>query len=282
MISADVILDSLSPDNHRLTTMRVRCPRFIWDEVLTHRAFSRNASSLRAVPTKRLIEDVKAQLAEPVEWSKNKPGMIGGDLMNLTGTSAAQDVWRAAAQFAIMEAGSLAAMGVHKQIANRLLMPFAHVNGLITATEWDNFFTLRRHWAADPTVAALAEALWTAQQASTPNLLRPGQWHLPFVRDQDWNTLTDDYKPFRTMIQISVARCARISYQSNATGKDSTTTEDLILAAKLLNSQPMHASPAEHQATPDQWDEEDHIWRDGDRHGNFKGWVQYRKTLAMD
>ena len=49
--SVRVLLDSVSPGGVRLVTMEARYPRFIHSEILTHRMFSRNAASSRALPT---------------------------------------------------------------------------------------------------------------------------------------------------------------------------------------------------------------------------------------
>lgn len=288
MISAEVICDSISPAGIRLTTFKLRYPKFIHGEFMTHRVISRNASSSRAVPTAKLIEEVREDSlrVNPIFWGKNQKGMQASEELDntekvfvnpympygekLTALVCAKVTWEYAAQTAADLAQELLEVGTHKQIVNRLLEPFSHINVVATATEWDNFFGLRLHKDAQPEMRALAIAMWEARKASTPKLLKPGEWHLPFV---DF----DPYEiPIDCSIKVSVARCARVSYESFETGKRSTVEEDLALCARLIWAQPLHASPTEHQAMPDasldapffpyQW-------------GNFVGWRQYRKML---
>lgn len=298
-ISAEIIADSISPEGIRLTTMQLRYPRFIHAEFMTHRVFSRNASSSRAIPIKRLIEDVERDPAMPVFWGKNQKGMqaqednrdmnvrYDGLLYDVIGDDPRwpEEAWREACQMAIRFASALHRAGYHKQIVNRLLEPFAHINVVVTATEWANFYALRRHPDAQPEMKALADAMWEAQQASEPTPLSPGQWHLPYVTEDDWveinagGVVTEDQ--VKTTIKISVARCARVSYLTHD-GRRPTIEEDLALYERLIGSYPMHASPAEHQATPDKPAPAEDLWRTWQRahqHGNFWGWIQYRKTL---
>jgi thymidylate synthase ThyX len=294
MIEAAIICDSVSEQGKRLTTFQLRYPRFIHAEFMTHRVISRNASSSRAVPTAKLIEEVRSDAlrAAPIFWGKNQKGMQAAeelsdeptytiinqrneqiiDLFKLSPKELAQDSWRRAAQWAAEFAEQMELVGAHKQIVNRILEPFTHINVVATATEWDNFFGLRLDAGAQPEMKALAVAMWEARQKSIPLQLRSGEWHLPFI-DHIFSTQNADHKP-ALLLKISVARCARVSYTSFETGKQSTLEEDLALYDRLLTSQPLHASPAEHQATPDtytpcypqQW-------------GNFVGWRQYRKML---
>lgn len=289
MIKAEVICDSVSEQSKRLTTFKLRYPKFIHGEFMTHRAVSRNASSSRAIPTSKLIEEVRSDAlrAGPVFWGKNQKGMQAAEELEIGPKKLAKEVWQAAAWYASNYANELVSLGVHKQIVNRLLEPFSHINVVATATEWDNFFGLRLHKDAQPEMRALAIAMWEARKASTPQFLKPGQWHLPFVPDQVGNcgqsfletTVLDE------AIKISVARCARVSYESFETGRRSEIWEDLKLYDRLLGAQPLHASPAEHQATPDIKNTTYHEvdpYRNMHEHGNFVGWRQFRKMLPNE
>lgn len=321
MISAEVICDSISAEGHRLTTFKLRYPKFIHGEVKTHRIIragneggywtleqevglmddpnlSRNASSSRAIPTAKLIEEVRfeALRASPVWWGKNQPGMQAAEELTSGEMKIAQRTWASAANFAADMAQAMLHVGVHKQIVNRLLEPFSHINVVASATEWDNFFGLRLHKDAQPEMRQLARQMWAARQASTPQLLLPGQWHLPFVK---WELVKGEQKFFETTLleeakKISVARCARTSYE---TGRRSEIWEDISLFDRLVGTQPLHASPAEHQASPDspnmgamrlveggdkmkfKASKEVRSWSNIKEHGNFKGWRQFRKTL---
>lgn len=313
MIKAEVICDSISEQGKRLTTYRLRYPRFIHAEFMTHRVISRNASSSRALPVAKLLEEVttKELRAAPVFWGGERKGMQVGAELEGVYLKDAQYQWGMAAHQAAEWARAMIDTGVHKSIINRILEPFSHINVVATATEWDNFFGLRLDAAAEPTMKALAVAMWEAREASTPNLLKPGEWHLPFIKNgfkDSIETIKQAYKLsaevedeegkqrvyLNALIKISIARCARVSYQSFDTGRQSTIEEDFALCDRLLGAQPLHASPAEHQATPDVPKYEH--WRDSDgsgasdkvqvgwmadvQHGNFVGWCQYRKMLA--
>jgi len=290
---AEIVADSISPMGDRLTTFRLRYPKFIHGELMTHRRFSRNASSSRAVPTARLLEEVRdpERRATFVHWGKEQKGM-GADTQ-LTGDDfeTARAAWDSAAQFSARMAHEMVLVGASKQLVNRLLEPFSHINVVVTATEYMNFFGLRLDKAAQPEMRHLAHMMWVAYGESKPVDLKPGQWHLPFLGDEVIELLTrDEGENIKLAIKVSVARCARVSYQSFETGKRSTIEEDLRLYDRLVGSQPVHASPAEHQATPDEcvavigepdkfkcWNEQ--TWMNAHQHGNFKGWRQYRKML---
>lgn len=330
MIDAHIVCDSVSPQETRLTTFRLRYPKFIHGEFMTHRVVSRNASSSRAIPTAKLIEEVRSDAlrAAPVFWGKNQKGMQAAEelpnqpddqvcvherhlqpktfhdpLIFMSERRAAQMIWRGAALIAAEQADQMVKIGAHKQIVNRLLEPFSHINVVVSATEWDNFFGLRLHRDAQPEMRALAIAMWEAMKASTPKLLQPSEWHTPFADYTDgWTGKqcqqcgghgenpsqefgrqactgcggTGEGYDDKQVIKVSVARCARVSYESFETGKRSTVEEDLKLYDRLLSAQPLHASPAEHQATP--------IGPGSGTYdtylcGNFHGWKQYRKML---
>lgn len=285
MISAEVILDSISPNAKRLTTIKCIYPWFIHGEVMTHRVFSRNASSNRAVPTAKLLAEVRDPKlrAVPSFSVVNAPGMQGGRPTTEQERLVFISQWHDAALAAADAAEEMSILAA-KQDVNRLLMPFTHARVLISATEWDNFFGLRLDKNAQPEARMLAQVIWVAMKKSSPLVLTPGRdWHLPYILAQD----AEGDWPLERLIKVSVARCARVSYESFETGKLSTIDEDLRLYDRLMGAQPLHASPAEHQATPDTWHgpkgaEEGYWpahWGNPEQHGNFKGWRQYRKML---
>lgn len=247
-IEAKIVAHSSHPGCPDLITVQARYPRFIHSELMTHRAFSRSASSSRAVPIERMIQDVLDDPAMPVEWGSNKAGMQAG--AEIENTIAARTEWRNVAYSAIIAAGELSRLGLHKQIVNRILEPFAHISVVITATDWQNFFDLRCHPAADPTMRALAEAIRTVINASTPTPLG----------------IDDFHKPYGGTLRQSAARCARVSYL-NHDGSNPDPEKDDDLADKLEEEK--HMSPFEHQATP----------MPGDRHANLNGWISYRSMM---
>lgn len=295
MIGVEVIADSKSEDNVRLTTLKLRYPRFIHAEFMTHRVFSRNASSSRAIPTKKLIEEASdpGLRAVPLFWGKNQPGMQADEELAGNELLSVQRQWEIAAELMADRAESLLLMGAHKQIANRILEPFTHINVVVTSTKWANFFALRLHPDAQPEMRALAQAMLNALKASTPKVLKQDEWHLPFIREEDHEAIeghllqefgflrSSDSERLDLARKVSVARCARVSYRSFETQRDSTIGEDLELYDRLLAQQPIHASPAEHQATPDRLLSMGG-WVFPHLHGNLEGWLQYRKMLPNE
>ena len=325
-ISAKIICDSISLDGIRLTTMQLRYPRFIHAEELTHRIvsttsemieiiypdgvmydrnLSRNASSSRAIPVSKLIEDNERDPVYPSFWGSNKPGMQAGEecnnLVNVfvdheTGSInlSREQAWDFGRNEMIRLAKAFADAGYHKQIVNRLLEPFSHINVLVTATNYENFYALRRHPDAQPEIHELADRMFEAQQASTPVPLEQGQWHIPYVDEWDWCG-KDPILTEEQAIKISVARCARVSYLTHE-GKKPDIEADLKLYDRLVGSTPLHASPCEHQATPDILHKvststlidgkvvggSELKWENPHQHGNLTGWIQYRKTLPNE
>lgn len=265
MISAEIVEDSVNADGHRLTTMKLCYPRFIHAEFMTHRVFSRNASSSRAVPVQRVLTAVDDEMAEPVAWGRNQPGMQSRVPLDDNDRKAAQAVWRIAGRNAIRASQHLSEIGCHKQIANRVTEPWQKIDVVVTASEWDNFFALRCHPDADPTMAELA---WTMAHVyyrdPRPRQCHGDRWlHLPFVGEEERSSSVDE----RILLSASVARCARVSYR-NHDGSSVDIEKDVKLAEDLRESG--HWSPFEHQA----------MASPGTRSGNFRGWIQYRQTFG--
>ena len=277
LISATVLADSFSPAGVRLTTMELVYPRFIHSELMTHRVFSRNASSSRAIPTKRAIRMIREHPAVPASWRMNQPGMQGYEVASDEVIAKAQGIWIEAMEAAIIYAEAMDELGIHKQVVNRITEPYAHIKVVLTSVYWDNWNGLRNHVMADPTIAALAEAIWAAREASDPTRLAMGEWHLPYVTQAELAV-----HGIHTAKKISAARCARVSY-NNHDGSKTKVEDDVALHDRLLVDQPIHASPAEHQATPDMIYkvtlESRPVWEKPHLHGNLPGFIQYRKTL---
>jgi hypothetical protein len=253
---ARILADSVSPVGVRLTSFLVRFPRFILAEVNTHRMLSRNFESSRAVPVAKRIEAVRANPFVPEAFGSARKGMQAGGPLEGQERDRALDAWMDACRDALNAAERLAALGVHKQLANRVLEPFSFVSGIITATEWDNFFALRLHPDAQPEFQRLARLMRDAMDRSLPARLGYGEWHLPFGEDGDW--------------RVSAGRCARVSYLTHDGVRDPDA--DTALTFRLIASG--HMSPLEHPATP-QPDET--LF-----YGNFRGWKQARKFVPNE
>jgi thymidylate synthase ThyX len=270
-LSAKIIKDSLAPDGCRLTTFVLRYHRMVHAELMTHRAFSRNSSSSRAIPVKRMIEWVKEDPAVPVEWGKNQSGMQARELLSPEDAAKAELVWLEARDLMITKTQELIDLNVHKQIANRLLEPWHHISVIVTATSYANWFGLRYHPDAQPEIRDLAKLMAVAYLESNPRQVVYGQWHLPFVTIHELATLSVEEQ-----IKLSVARCARVSF-NNHDGTASDPVKDVELHDKLAVQNPLHASPAEHQGTPISSGEDRALC------GNFgRSWKQYRKTLPNE
>jgi thymidylate synthase ThyX len=272
MTKAKIILDSIAPSNVRLTTFQLTFPRFILPEFNTHRMFSRNASSSRAIPVKKQIDTVRNNPFVPLCFNKNAKGMQGGEAVDATDQETASKLWLEAGNAMCDFAEKLVDLGISKQYANRLLEPFVWTTVVCSATEWANFFALRYHPMAQPEICELAKQMWEVYSASSPKYLQDGDWHLPFVNEFDL-VASPTRLTYQQAIKMSVARCARVSYLTHE-GKPPSMEEDFALYERLLGSTPIHASPAEHQAQAST--------NPFKVSGNFRGWTQYRKTLESE
>ena len=289
---AKVLADSVSPAGHRLTTLEATFPRFVLAEFNTHRVFSRNSASSRAIPIFKQLRRVLEQPYVPIEFGANQPGMQAGAPLEGGARLAAEGKWLGARDDAVRRVLALVTgpdelapdedllaglarieqsykgeqrpagwLNVHKQVANRLLEPFMWHTVIVTATEWDNFFNLRCHADAQPEIRRIATAMRDAREASQPQELGDDEWHLPLVRPED----REQVDSLADLLKVSAGRCARVSYLTHAGKRD--LAADIELHDRLLESG--HMSPLEHPARPteDEWC------------GNFRGWRPYRKDV---
>lgn len=264
--TAEVIADSLNCiTGDRLTTMVVKFHRFILPEFNTHRMFSKNASSSRAIPVNRLINNVIADNVYPLHWGKNQKGMQAERELDEHEIADAVFAWQTARDTAIHTARYLTDLGVHKQVVNRLLEPFSTVTMIVSATEWDNFFKQRKHKDAQPEIQALAFKMSAVYESSSPDVLKPGDWHIPFV-----NPLVDICGSLMPKLKIAAGRAARVSYLTHKGIRD--ISEDMRLHDDLLVADPKHLSPFEHQAI---------TLPESTRVGNFTGFKQYRRFIEL-
>lgn len=279
--SVKVLADSVAPCGKRLTTWECTYPRIIHSEIMTHRALSRNSASSRAIPTEKLIQRVLDDPFVPIYIGKNQKGMQAGGELEEEARRAALEAWLLTRDSAVAGARRLAALGTHKQLANRLIEPWMWITVIISATETDNFFGLRDHEAAEPHFQMLAREMRRTRNESTPRVLSAGEWHLPMVSVEDraavWTACTgkevpkDEAEAARAfsdhlssravdstldivqenLIKVSVGRLARVSYLTHDGRRD--VKEDVRLHDDLMAKQPLHASPAEHVAQALDW-----------------------------
>jgi len=294
-----VLLDSVNPWGDRLTTFILRYPRFIHSEMMTHRALSRNAASSRAIPTHRMIANLRERGAVPEFWGSTKPGMQSGDQLEGESLEVCKQVWETAKKKAINASEVLVDRGLHKSLANRIIEPWVPYTAMFSGTDWVHFFRLRAHPQAQPEFQVLAYRMLNAYLKSVPQELPWGGWHIPFGdrMDPEWS--------LERRLQVAVARCARTSYETF--DGEINLDKDLALYNSLMTEDPMHASPAEHVARA-----EKHLWLQGNdteidvaqmyhdgvpdgsriipipytrylvHQGNYLGFTQYRKLQPRE
>ena len=303
-MEAQIVKDSINTVNHsRLTSFLVTFPRMINAEVLRHRMLSFNSASSRAIPLKRTLEMVREDPAMPVFWGKNKAGMSADeelddneqikivsaelqrvddclsaawDSYEMSKLQVAKQLWVSAGRSMSAVAGVLNELGLHKQIANRILEPWMNITLLITGTEWENFFKLRANPSAQPEFQELANRMLTAYNFSTPVPMEPitleqvgnlNLWehhsHIPF--DQHRSGVTN----IEQLLKVSIARNARLSYLTH--DGDIRLEDDLALFERLESNG--HWSPFEHTAVAVDC---------AQFFGNLKGWFPYRKLYLNE
>lgn len=298
-VEAQVLLDSVNPWGERLTTFILRYPRFIHSEMMTHRALSRNAASSRAIPTRRMIANVRERGAVPEFWGSTKAGMQSGDQLEGESLEVCKRAWESAKEKAIYAAEFMVDRGLHKSLANRVIEPWVPYTALFSGTDWAHFFRLRAHVKAQPEFQVLAYRMLDAYLKSVPQELAWGKWHIPFGgrMDPEWS--------LERKLQVAIARCARTSYETF--DGEINLEKDLALYNSLMTEDPMHASPAEHVARA-----EKHLWLRGNdteldidlladdsgpndarkipipytrylaHQGNYLGFTQYRKLQPRE
>lgn len=256
----------------RLTTIEVTFHRFVLAEFNTHRAFSRNSASSRAIPVKKQLERIIDSPAFPISWPREIPGMQGGTELEGLDLEDAQALFTALHKSvtdlitAYVDAHPDPEHRLHKSVLNRPLETFMWHTVVVTATEWDNFFGLRCSPMAQPEIRVAAEMMREVYHASVPTPRSVGEWHLPYVTSEE-----RDQVPERELRKISVVRCARVS--SLHAGDVADREKDYRLFDSLTGAVPPHASPLEHVATPCDGSE---AGDDLPAHGNFSKWHQLR------
>lgn len=290
----EVLADSIGPCEIRLTTVRYRAPRFILAQINTHRQFSRNAASSRALSTEKILQSTTIEPA----WRYRAKGMQPAGPMDERDAWFAERCWRDALGDSIQAVKDLLTVNCAKEIVNRLLEPFMWVEGVISSTSWDNFLVLRAsdengETEAQHEIQVLADLIRDVLAQSTPQRLQTGQWHLPYHDPERDKDLSEEQQR-----RVCVARLARATTYANT--KEYSHKRDLRLFDRLVKP-PIHASPLEHiaQATrPSKvvneiacWAEEqgfrphvigrvdnDHVWI-AEKSGNFDGWRQFREVV---
>lgn len=280
MNEAKIIADSISPQGIRLTTMQVTFHRFVLAEFNTHRVFSRNSASSRAIPIQKQIENLvsfnedegvlETNIAYPVEFGTNKPGMQAGEPLSGTELDYAMGHWFDATTESIYNIANLVNLNVHKQVANRLLEPFMWHTVIVTSVDYENFFKQRCSPLAQPEIRVAAEMMEKVYRESKPVYIDYNNWHLPYLSVDEILQLIDSQpNGIELAMKISAARCARVSYLTQEGTRD--FDKDLELYERLVTADPPHWSPLEHVATP--------YTETLSPYGNF---IEFKKEGAFD
>ncbi len=264
---AEIIADSHNLTGDRLTTFVLTYHRMIHSEFMTHRMLSKNSSSSRAIPVEKMIKLVESQEVYPLHWGKNQKGMSAQIEVTEAEMQAAAVVWKEARLDAIHHARRLIDIGIHKQVVNRLLEPFSTITVICSGTEYQNFFEQRCHPDAQPEIQALANKMKSAYDASQPQQLAQGQWHLPLIKAEDIDEVSDIHE----LIKVAVGRCARVSYLNHDGVRN--LADDVKLHDRLLASKPAHLSPFEHVAM---------ALPNSEKRANFTGFQAYRFDLERN
>lgn len=303
-ITAEIIADSITEKGDRLTSFIVVVPRIVLAEFNTHRTLSRNSASSRAIPFATMVQKVQEEPFIPIKWQEDHKGMQGTKYLSGRNVALADGRWLAARDAAVQQATFLNKnIGVTKQFCNRLLEPFLYHTIIVTASDWENFFALRAHEAAEIHIQNLAFKMLDEYNKSTPSKLDPGQWHIPFGSKIDKHLLTVAHSEItgktagswskeleqKLKVKVATARCARVSYL-NYEGEDDYL-KDIKLHDRLSGMG--HFSPFEHCAkvmTDSEYYGHHLVQGNGDPfdengeeffgiNGNFRGFIQYRKTF---
>lgn len=291
---AKILADSRAPSGHRLTSLQITLPRIVLAEFNTHRVFSRNSASSRAIPVEKMLKKVQEDPFIPIYWGKNQKGMQAEEELDGPAIEGLKALWLTEAHNAMWTAKEMMGIGVHKQITNRLLEPWLWHTVVVTSSEWENWTGLRRDKNAQPEIRKAADMIEECRANSQPKELGYGQWHLPYVPDLE-KLLSENYT-MQEIARVSCARAGRVSYETQEGTRD--VKKDFEMADRLQG--PGHMSPFEHAARPMSLEELQLFERpatkvvnvDGNLFievdtdgpptyycGNVNGFVQYRKLI---
>lgn len=306
-ITAKPLAAAINPDTGTtLYALQCRYPRIIHAEVMTHRVFSRNASSSRAIPIASML--AREEMFVP-KFKHNKPGMQPAEFLSSADQKIAEEIWIEMADFVMKRCQILAdkrGLNIAKQWVNRPLEWFGYIDVVITSTDWANWDYLRDHGDAQDEVCVLARRIGEARKLIVPKTLKPGEWMLPYIREEDIDQiefLCDSkrrsplpveldmlkhmfgsqtravraMKPSdKLLLAMSAARCCRVSYAKHD-GEPSSLREDVERCISLVREHnPVHASPFEHQAS---------VWQPGyhrEMRSNFRNFLQLRKLIPFE
>lgn len=202
----------------------------------------------------------------PIHWGATQAGMQADLELDEESKELCVAEWLRARDNAVESASKLLDLGLHKQVANRLLEPFLWHTAIMTSTElgWQNYFNQRCSPLAQPEMEASANAIREVYESSTP---KRRDTHTPYVTDDE----LDSWGPY-IAVPVSVARSARVSYKTFDGQVDPDA--DLVLFDKLMSASPKHWAPSEHVAF-------DTLYFEDIVRGPYDGWTPLRHSVFM-
>lgn len=294
-VDVKLLQHSYSPDGISMYSFEVEIPRIILAEWNTHGMLNTNAQSSRAVPTKKLIEEVRRNPYMPSHWGKNQKGMQAYEEQDSPVNNMPKEAfWDICVHSACDNAQAIEEAGYHKQIANRIIEPYSHTKLVVSGTEWNNFFNLRIHKDAEPNIREMAIKIYEITRSSAGVRLYNGEWHLPYIsmyrQEGHMRYVFDNqYVSLSDAIRISLACVAQVSYRSLNTHP--AAIDRIYNSLFPSNGAPIHGSPAQHLATPFKEAQCKGDWQEGETHrdrdgyswsAQLRGWCQYRKLIPNE
>jgi len=321
-ISARIVAKSQSGYSGTIiTTFEYEAPKCILAQLNMHNMLVKNAQSSRAVPVKKVLEQILNNPVTPVHWGSNKAGMVAGEEIDVPVTFEdldghlhshdRDDAWEYTAHTVASLQGAWEEAGYHKQIVNRIGEAFTMVKGVITGTEIDNFFHLRYHPHADPYIYELAKCMWEAYELAETEVLYEGEWHTPYVehnrllKDGSLSYGYSEYNEHNNVpswtpisleqaLKASSAACGQVSYRKlDLSGETVERVWNNLMGGDII-----HASVTGHQASPmrcyygnTQNERHPIVWNVGVTHmdseadfwsAQFKHWIMHRKIIPNE
>jgi hypothetical protein len=254
----ELVQHSVTTAGLEAITYSVCYERKIHADVMTYR-WGRNGSSSRATPYNRMRDWIKESPAMPLHLGRGRPGMSCGQ--EVDDPVEAETVIKEMLGEMVGSCNYLVKkLNLHKELVNRYLEPWGWINSVMTMgrPQLMNAFKQRISPKAGCNVQRLFVRMARLYRASKPRLLLPGEWHIPFILDEERDLPVED------KLVWSVARAAWTSYRT-ADGRvaewaDAKGRHDDCVIKK-------HMTPLEHQL------------RAGDTRGCVPGYEQYRKMI---
>ena len=301
-----MIADSISPQGHRLSTMEVVIPRFILSEFNTHRVFSRNSASSRAIRVAVSIGRVLFDPYVPKRFGLNQGGMQSSNYVNEgeQGYLEAKQAWLWSRDAAVISALSM--LVGHKAVEDirNDFQRFGVLDpdkALEVAEDYDRRFKAKE----------LTESDLNIHKQFVNRLLENWAWQTILVTATEWGNFFALRTHQDAQDQIAIpARLMQEAYESSnptllkqgqwhlplvrpeemdeakqdtekwkkvSTGRSARVSylthdgkRDPEADVRLFNRLQSggHLSPFEHPATPS---------GDDEFYGNLRGWKSYRK-----